>query len=116
MNRRYLIIAIILIWAVSGFAQNADDVISLKILSPAHTLEAGKSNPFSIEVTIKKTFHINSNKPTEDYLVPVSIEFNAQKGLIFGEAEFPKPEIKTLGFSQKPLSIYEGTFVIKTCY
>ncbi len=114
MNRRYLIIAIILIWAVSGFAQNADDVISLKILSPADTLEAGKSNPFSIEVTIKKTFHINSNKPTEDYLIPASIEFNAQNGLIYGEAEFPEPKIKTLGFSQKPVSIYEGTFVIKT--
>jgi hypothetical protein len=32
MHRRYLIIAIILIWAVSGFAQNTDDVISLKII------------------------------------------------------------------------------------
>jgi thiol:disulfide interchange protein DsbD len=111
--KRFFIIFLI-IGLTYGFTQNADDVISVRLFSSEDKLETGKNNSVSIEIKIKEPFHINSRQPAEDYLIPVTISFSGKEGLVFSGTEFPEPEIKLLGFSDIPLSIYEGTFVVKT--
>jgi len=113
MKKRFLILIFILVAALTGFAQNADDVITVKLFSSADKLERGKSNSISIEIKIEEPYHVNSQQPTEDYLIPISIHFEDQENIVFGEMEFPEPEIKMLGFSDIPLSIYEGTIVVR---
>lgn len=114
MKRNKIIFLLLIIGLTYGFAQNADDVISVKLFSSEDKLEPGKNNPVSIEIKIEEPFHINSRQPAEDYLIPVTISFNGKEGLVFSGTEFPEPEIKLMGFSDIPLSIYGGTFVVKT--
>ncbi len=114
MRRLFVILLFLIIGLTYGFTQNADDVISVKLFSSEDKLEPGKNNPVSIEIKIEKPFHINSQQPTENYLIPVTISFSGKEGLVFSGTEFPESEIKLLGFSDTPLSIYEGTFVVKT--
>jgi len=114
MRRLFVIFLFLIIGLTYGFTQNADDVISVKLFSSEDKLEPGKNNPVSIEIKIEEPFHINSQQPAEDYLIPVTIGFSGKEGLVFSGTEFPEPEIKLMGFSDTPLSIYEGTFVVKT--
>ena len=114
MKKRYLIFILLLAAVLTGSAQKADDVIAVRLFCSADRLEKGMSNPISIEIKIEEPYHINSQQPTEDYLIPLTIGFEDQENIVFGEMEFPEPEIKLLGFSDIPLSIYEGTIIVRT--
>jgi hypothetical protein len=60
--------------------------------------------------TIEKGFHINSNKPSEDYLIPTRVELPADAPVVLAGADFPPGELKSFGFApDEKLSVYEGT-------
>ena len=59
-------------------------------------------------------WHINSNKPKEDYLIPTELKISSdipiqQSGIIY-----PKPHEIKFDFSDIPLSVFEGEFIIGT--
>jgi len=59
--------------------------------------------------TIQKGFHINSNKPAEEYLIPTRIELPDDAPVVIAGAEFPPGEMKSFGFApDEKLSVYEG--------
>jgi len=59
--------------------------------------------------TIQKGFHINSNKPSEDYLIPTRVELPADAPVEIAGADFPPGELKSFGFApDEKLSVYEG--------
>ncbi len=65
----------------------------------------------TLNITIRPGWHINSNAPLEDYLIPTQITKNGQK---IEAKEFPKPKIKSLSFNKEKLSLYEGEKTIMT--
>jgi len=94
--------------------QNADDIISVKLFGEVDKFKPGKSHRLAIELRIKEPFHINSDNPGEDYLIPTTIDFKPIEGITFGKLHFPEPEVKTFAFSENPLSVYEKTVRIFT--
>jgi hypothetical protein len=60
-----------------------------------------------MHIKIAKGWHINGNKPLEDYLVPTTMKVKSG-----GAVTYPKAIIKSLGFSKKPLALLEGEAVI----
>ncbi|MFC2157955.1 protein-disulfide reductase DsbD family protein [Acidobacteriota bacterium] len=94
-------------------AQNADEILSVKIKGLNGTLKRGEVNPISLEVEIKVPYHINSDSPIDDFVVPTSLSFEEDKGLKYSAPVFPDAEIKTFSFSESPLPIYEGTILIE---
>lgn len=60
-----------------------------------------------MHISIAKGWHINGNKPLEDYLVPTTLKVKSG-----GEVNYPKAIIKSLGFSKKPLALLEGVVEI----
>lgn len=105
------ILITLLLWAaaVNAQTQNKEKIIGAKVISSFEKLQAGKSNRISIELTIKEPWHVNSDKPAEDYLIPTLINFDQNETVTFGRISYPKPEIKTFEFSDNPLAVYEGT-------
>jgi Disulphide bond corrector protein DsbC len=63
-----------------------------------------------IPVSVDKGFHVNSNTPAEDYLIPLKLVWNPGGGLIGGDVTYPKPTLEKYEFSEKPLSIFSGDF------
>lgn len=58
-------------------------------------------------------FHVNSNTPTEDYLIPLRL--NWEKGPLVAEAViYPQPRMEKYQFSPKPISVFTGDFEILT--
>lgn len=112
MKRIGLWAIIVLFPALFILAQTGDEIIAVKVMSSVDKFHPGVSHKIAIEVKIEIPFHINSENPTEDYMVPTAIRFEHKEGMTFGQMEFPPPLIKTLGFSDIPLEVYEGTLVL----
>jgi hypothetical protein len=55
-------------------------------------------------------FHVNSNKPSEDYLIPLKLTWTTTGALDGGEITYPKPSMEKYAFTDKPLSVLTGSF------
>jgi len=95
--------------ATTAQTQNDEKIIDAKIIPSAEKLQPGKSTRLAIELTIHEPWHVNSDKPKEDFLIPTLINFDQTETVTFGRINYPKPEIKTFEFSDNPLAVYEGT-------
>ncbi|MFA9453805.1 MAG: protein-disulfide reductase DsbD family protein [Candidatus Aminicenantaceae bacterium] len=95
-----------------SWAQNADDILSVRIIPSVERLQPGQPQDIALIITVKEPYHINSQAPLEDFLVPTGIAFQQAPGARYGISEFPKAETRALSFSDLPLEVYEGTFTV----
>lgn len=114
--RLYLFIFLIFQISLSysqGFYDTKFVTISGKVLPDKIT--PGSTIDLKIKTTIAPEYHINSNKPTEEYLIPTVLKFEPLKNASFENIVYPKPEMATFSFSEEELSVYQGdvTFSVK---
>ena len=62
-----------------------------------------------LEVALREGWHINAHEPLEEYLIGMEMAVN---DVAVGKGIYPTPEVRRLGFSATPLSLYEGGFVL----
>ncbi len=82
---------------------------------PPVALKAGETVVVPLTVQIRGGYHINSNQPNEDYLIPTRLTWTAAPVEV-KDIRYPEPEQVTYGFSDKPLSVYSGRIVIRTTF
>jgi hypothetical protein len=70
----------------------------------------GQTVQAKIPVTVESGFHVNSNKPSDEYLIPLKLTWTATGALEGGEIAYPKPTLEKYEFSEKPLSVFTGNF------
>jgi len=75
-------------------------------------IPAGSEFKVAIILELKDKWHINSNTPTEDFLIPTSVALSLPPSIIATDISYPKGITLSLGFSDKPLSVYEGVVPI----
>jgi len=74
---------------------------------------AGKRNAAvqsRIPCTVQAGFHVNSNTPAEDYLIPLALTWTATGALQPGQVIYPAPKMEKYEFADKPLSVLTGQF------
>lgn len=62
-----------------------------------------------IAVSVQPGFHVNSNTPSDAYLIPLKLTWTPGT-LEPGAVVFPKPQMEKYEFSDKPLSVFTGDF------
>lgn len=84
-------------------------------VAPVPTVKAKKGSVATVTVraVLPPGFHANSNKPTDDYLIPLTIKWTGgplqADGIVY-----PKADLEKYSFSDKPLSVVTGEFTITT--
>jgi hypothetical protein len=63
-----------------------------------------------IPIVVKEGYHVNSNKPNEEYLIPLKLTWTSLGALEGGTVTYPKPALEKYEFSEQPLSVYTGGF------
>jgi hypothetical protein len=74
---------------------------------------AGKRNATvqsKIPVTVLPGYHVNSNKPSEEFLIPLKLTWKLPGALQPGTVVYPKPTLEKYAFAEKPLSVFTGNF------
>ena len=66
-----------------------------------------------MKAELQAGFHVNSNMPGDDYLIPIKLTWNKDP-LEAEQVTYPKPQQAKLSFSPNPISVYTGSFEIGT--
>ena len=72
-----------------------------------------EKNKFHVNIKMKDGWHINSNKPLEQYFVPTILSIRNEP---VDPKNYPKPLEKKLKFNGKVLSLYENTVALNGSY
>jgi thiol:disulfide interchange protein DsbD len=80
------------------------------VLAPS--AEPGKG-VLKVTASLAEGWHVNSHTPSEDYLIPTAVALDAAGGVSAGQARYPEGQAVKFSFSDKPLSVYQKTFVIE---
>lgn len=91
----------------------------MKVLPPAAvTAKAGSTVNVALSLQVDEGYHVNSNMPAEEFLIPLKLTWTPDSlqasSLQKPSVSFPKPQLERLGFSEKPVSVFKGTFEIAT--
>ena len=73
---------------------------------------AGKAT-LRVDSTLASGWHVNSHRPSEDYLIATAVRLEPSPGVQPGEPKYPEGKLKKFSFADKPLSVYEGSFAIE---
>ncbi|NNM27250.1 MAG: DUF255 domain-containing protein [Phycisphaerales bacterium] len=66
----------------------------------------------AIEFTLPPTFHVNSDRPLDEFLIPTVLTATVPDGFTVLEVVYPEPIGIDVQFSEAPLSVFERVFVI----
>ncbi len=108
MRRSSSVLILFLLTLSFSFAWDGGPTLGLKVIGPAEPFQPGVERTVFVEITIYPPFHINSHLPSDEFLVPTTIEFKTQEGVKVVKVEYPAGELKKFIFSESPLSVYEG--------
>ncbi len=78
---------------------------------PPVKLAPGETVDVPLIVRIRKDYHINANKPSEEYLIPTELTWSAP-GFDVVKTDYPEAELFVSKFSQEPLLVYSGEITI----
>jgi DsbC/DsbD-like thiol-disulfide interchange protein len=101
-------------WLVPGSVARGQfrGVQAASVMPPtAVRLKAGEELSVPLKIVIRPGYHINSNTPAEDYLIPTRLVWN-DSGLKAKSIHYPEPETVKYEFSEKPLSVFSGSITV----
>jgi len=81
--------------------------------SPVITVTRGKSNPVNLRFRVGSGFHVNSNKPKSEFLIPTALKVSAPTDIVIGRVTYPAGSEMSFAFSpDDKLSVYTGEFPV----
>jgi thioredoxin:protein disulfide reductase len=111
IHRVLLLFPLISLLSASALAQSSASVV--KVSQSSVKVKKGGAAAGTITLTIDGGYHINSNRPSEKYLIPTTLKLLPLAGFTVGGVVYPKAKLQKFTFSEKPLSVYEGQVVLK---
>src|ERR1051325_6716496 len=111
MKRIVFLFAIVGWFSISAMAQGSAGVV--KVSASPVKVKKGASGAGVVTLDIDGGYHINSNRPSESYLIATALKIQPQPGLTVGAVLYPRAKLQKFSFSEKPLSVYEGSVALK---
>ena len=105
-----------LLLCASAFAQDelALKAPTLKMLPPPLvTVVQGKAGAVPLTFRVPRGYHINSNKPKSEFLIPTTLKMDATTDIVIGRISFPEGRDMSFAFApDEKLNVYEGDFAV----
>ncbi|MCF8026496.1 MAG: thioredoxin family protein [Desulfobacteraceae bacterium] len=93
-------------------AGQVGDILAISPDSEIYEVTPGGHTEFRLLVQLAENWHINSHQPKKKYLVPSQLKLPADSALTLEKIRFPRPRELDFAFSDKPVSVFEGTFSV----
>ena len=103
---------LVLLISTAALAQKKGAVVSMAP-APVVNITASKSTPFELNFRITRKFHINSNKPNSELLIPTALKLSIPTDIMISSISYPEGEQLAFDFAPaEKLSVYSGDFSI----
>lgn len=103
------IVIILLTANVFGQFGFQKDLVKIKTYQSFDKVYPGTEFKLAVEVEVAEGWHINSDKPYDEYLIPTSLIVLENPNFKLTKVAYPKPHDFKFSFSESPLSVWEGT-------
>ena len=88
-------------------------VVTSTLTVPDRPVRPGQAVTISLRLEIKAGWHINSNTPSLEYLIPTRIEFPDAGSVLVDQVVYPEAHLVTLKFADTKLSVFEGAGTVR---
>ena len=106
-------------------AQQSPDLGSFSAPKPSHnnrvtalpprtvTLTAGGKSSAELLFEVKPGFHINSNKPSSELLIPTQVKLDPPSNIVVGDVQYPAGhDFNLAAAGSDKLNVYTGDFTV----
>jgi hypothetical protein len=76
-------------------------------------LDAGGAGEASVRLDIAQGYHTHANPASDRFYIATELRAESLEGITPGRPVYPPGASRKLGFAEQPLSLYEGSVVIK---
>jgi thioredoxin:protein disulfide reductase len=110
-HRIVLFLSAIIIFSATALAQSSSSVV--KVSASNVNVKKGGSATATVTLNIQGGYHINSNRPSESYLIATALKLTKANGVTLGAVVYPKAKMQKFSFSEKPLSVFDGQATLR---
>jgi hypothetical protein len=81
---------------------------------PTASITRGKPGTVQLQFRVGSGFHINSNTPKSEFLIPTSLKLNPPTDIVVGKVTYPAGVDRSFPFApDEKISVYGGDFALK---
>jgi thiol:disulfide interchange protein DsbD len=88
-------------------------VVDAQLQEPAAATRPGGGVEVPVVLDIHKGWHVNSSKPTLDYLIPTRLQFTPGATFTVDGVDYPDGAMVKLQFAEQPLSVYQDRVTLR---
>lgn len=86
--------------------------VTLAPMAPV-TVTRGQARAVSLEFRVAPGFHINSNTPKSEFLIPTALKMNPPTDIAITKVSYPEGKDMSFPFApDEPLNVYSGDFTV----
>jgi hypothetical protein len=113
-KRRSLLALVVLAGTIVSSAQTLGKAPTLAMAAvPLTTTPRAQPTMVNLNFRVPPGYHINSNTPKSEFLIPTALKMDLPTDIILGKIEYPVGEDASFPFSpDEKLSVYSGDFTI----
>jgi Disulphide bond corrector protein DsbC len=83
------------------------------VSAPIPTVVRGESGSIDLRFHVASGYHINSNKPSEEFMIPTALHVDATTDVVVGKISYPPGQDVSFEFApDQKLSVYSGNFTL----
>ena len=103
-----------LLTTLPGAAQTPGKAPTLSMAAvPLTTTQRTSQTMVNLNFRVPSGYHINSNTPKSEFLIPTALKMDVPTDIILGKIEYPAGEDRKFPFSpDETLNVYSGDFTI----
>jgi hypothetical protein len=114
-NLRHIALCAFLV-SVTAFTQDGGGIkapsVTVAPIAPVSVVR-GKAASFELDFRVGHGFHINSNQPKDEYLIPTSLKLEPPSDIAIGKIEYPQGQDIAFAFSpNEKINVYSGDVAI----
>lgn len=109
----FVLTLVLLTSSVAALAQGSGKAVKVSAGQSVYKIKRGAPAQITVVIEVGDGYHINSNRPTEKYLIPTALKIERIAGLSTTPVTYPKAKLQKFEFSKTPLSVFEGKAVLK---
>ena len=106
------IVTVVLIGAGTAFGQPGRIQIDLTSLVESDAVHTGTTVHAALQVRLEEGYHVNSNTPLDDFLIPTVLTLDPPERVVLREVVYPEAGLLEQIGADGPLAVFEEVFVI----
>lgn len=110
--KKILLSIIFLVVAIHAQFGPDQDLVESELYQSFNQIHPGSQLKFALKLNIEETWHINSNAPNEEFLIASELKVNTGADFELLNTSFPEAHEYEFGFSDLPVSVFEGEVFI----